>query len=200
MILHRLLHRPLRLVLTVALAGNLLLLADALTTGHLVPRAGAQTAANTESVESDEVAAEPETSLEQVYGDLAEALRKRTADMELRSAALEQQERQVQVLLAELDAARASLEQERSENLLQGRGFQHLLRSYENMEPENAARAIEELYGKDPRAVTDTLLGIGPRQSGAILDALASTRPELAASISFEIIKRDPSRASAGGS
>jgi hypothetical protein len=48
--------------------------------------------------------------------------------------------------------------------------------------------------------VTDTLLGIGPRQSGAILDALASSRPELAASISFEIIKRDPSRAAAGGS
>jgi len=68
--------------------------------------------------------------------------------------------------------------------------FRRLLRAYENMEPESAARALAELATRDRRAVVELILGSKARTSGAILDALTRTHPGLAADLSYEIWRR----------
>jgi flagellar motility protein MotE (MotC chaperone) len=70
--------------------------------------------------------------------------------------------------------------------------FRTLQRAYENMEPETAARALSALAARDSEAVVQLLLGWAPRTSGAILDALATTNPELAADLSYKIWKLGP--------
>lgn len=67
--------------------------------------------------------------------------------------------------------------------------FLRLQKAYENMEPDSAAQALSGLAKKDQQAVVRLLLGWNPRVSGAILDALTQTNPELAADLSYEIWK-----------
>jgi flagellar motility protein MotE (MotC chaperone) len=69
--------------------------------------------------------------------------------------------------------------------------FTRLLRAYENMEPESAAKALAGLAVRDKEAVVQLLLGWKPRTSGAILDALTQINASLAADLSYEVWKRD---------
>jgi hypothetical protein len=78
----------------------------------------------------------------------------------------------------------------RGAGVAQADAFRRLLRAYENMEPESAARALAELAQRDRRAVVELVLGSKPRTSGAILDALTRTHPGLAADLSYEIWRR----------
>jgi hypothetical protein len=75
-------------------------------------------------------------------------------------------------------------------NVTKSDAFLRLLRAYENMEPESAAKALAELATRDRRAVVELVLGSKPRTSGAILDALTQTHPGLAADLSYEIWRR----------
>jgi len=68
--------------------------------------------------------------------------------------------------------------------------FARLSKAYENMEPDSAALALNELAGLDSNAVVQLLVGWPPRTSGAILDSLTQSNPELAAKLSYEIWKR----------
>ncbi|HNX20130.1 MAG TPA: hypothetical protein PKG80_07635, partial [Acidobacteriota bacterium] len=61
--------------------------------------------------------------------------------------------------------------------------------------PENAARALAELYNRDRDTAIDLMLALPARRSGAILDALAQTKPGLAADISADMSHRDEPRA-----
>lgn len=70
-----------------------------------------------------------------------------------------------------------------------GAAFQRLQKAYENMEPATAATALQRLAARDRDAVVQLLLGWQPRVSGAILDALTQSDPELAADLSYEIWK-----------
>jgi hypothetical protein len=83
-----------------------------------------------------------------------------------------------------------------------GAAFTRLLRAYENMEPESAAKAIGELAARDREAVVELVMGWKPRTCGAILDALTQTNPALAADLSYTIWKRSgslrPETATAG--
>ena len=67
--------------------------------------------------------------------------------------------------------------------------FTRILRAYENMEPESAAKALVELAARNQDAVVELLLGWQPRTSGAILDALIQTDPALAAELSYTVWK-----------
>jgi flagellar motility protein MotE (MotC chaperone) len=186
----RLRTRILRLGLAVVLGGNVLLLGDVLLPGRIVPWAIAQgSGAPGEAAEGEETPGPPR-SFETVYRDLVTRLEGREKELDGRARDLVDRERRIEVLLADLETAHAALAAAQEQDDGDREGFQHLLRAYENMEPENAARALEKLHEKDSTAVTDTLLGLGPRKSGAILDAIAASRPELAAEVSFEIIRR----------
>ena len=71
-----------------------------------------------------------------------------------------------------------------------GDAFARLSRAYENMEPDSAALALNELAAIDMQAVVQLLTGWPPRTSGAILDSLTQINPGLAAKLSYEIWKR----------
>lgn len=73
---------------------------------------------------------------------------------------------------------------------LKADAFKRLLRAYENMEPESAARALAALAERDPEVVVELLMGFKPRTSGAILDALTQRNASLAADLSYEIWRR----------
>lgn len=68
--------------------------------------------------------------------------------------------------------------------------FKRLMRAYENMEPESAAKALAALAERDPEVVVELLMGFKPRTSGAILDALTQRNASLAADLSYEIWRR----------
>jgi flagellar motility protein MotE (MotC chaperone) len=68
--------------------------------------------------------------------------------------------------------------------------FLRLSKAYENMEPDSAALALYELAAIDQEAVVQLLTGWPPRTSGAILDSLTQSNPEVAARLSYEIWKR----------
>ena len=65
-----------------------------------------------------------------------------------------------------------------------------LLRSYESMEPENAAVALRKLFGIDRDAVVELISGMSPRKAGGVLDALAGIDPVMTAEVSHELWKR----------
>jgi flagellar motility protein MotE (MotC chaperone) len=74
--------------------------------------------------------------------------------------------------------------------------FTRLQRAYESMEPEAAAKALSELASRDREAVVALILGLKPRTSGAILDAVTQIDPALAADLSYAIWKRSGKGAS----
>jgi flagellar motility protein MotE (MotC chaperone) len=134
---------------------------------------------------------------------LGRQLAARTAELDRREAELDELERSSAVLraagLPTADAASSEPEADADpaqatagEDTRPGDAFRTLQRAYENMEPETAARALTALAARDSEAVVQLLLGWPPRTSGAILDALATTSPELAADLSYEIWKLGP--------
>ncbi|RMG43596.1 MAG: hypothetical protein D6718_11990 [Acidobacteria bacterium] len=139
---------------------------------------------------------------ERTFRELVEELRAKKAEIERREADISERERQVVILREELAAeleavkeARAALARERKAfEELRAPSFERLLKAYEGMEPDNAAKALAELFRRDQMVVVDLLLGLKPRQAAAALDALAAAQPEVAAQVSYEIWKRNPKR------
>lgn len=86
---------------------------------------------------------------------------------------------------AEVDTSDASLGSDAAQQ-----AFSRLSKAYENMEPESAALAMQELATIDGEAVVQLLSGWPPRTSGGILDALTQIDPGLSAKLSYEIWKR----------
>jgi flagellar motility protein MotE (MotC chaperone) len=192
-------RRGFNAVLLAAIAANALLIVDALTVNLLVP-----------PVEAQEMAEQPVAPLDpadagyveaqQTYLELIDELERHEQQLEQRQAEVAERERQLEVVRTEFEAEKARLdklaqqvEAERREVAAQGSpSFDRLLKAYEMMEPENAAGALAELYARDQSVVVDLLLGLKPRQAGATLDALAADRPAIAAELSHEIWRRDP--------
>ena len=197
--------RLLPFLLGLALAVNVVVLVDALTASGLVPRAEAQEAGEppkTPGDASDLPAGEgpPTVTPEEIFDKLVEQVRVRDKALDDREASLIEQERQLQVIRQQLEAEaarladqRAVLEAERKE--LEGAGspsFESLVKAYGQMDPDNAAGALEELYGQRQDVVIDVVLALKPRQAGAVLDALASRNPKIAALLSKQIWERSP--------
>jgi len=59
------------------------------------------------------------------------------------------------------------------------------------MEPENAARALLQVYEKDRDVAVDLILALSPRKAAAILDAVTVSKPSVAADLSLEVSQRD---------
>lgn len=194
-------------LLGLGLAANLLLVADALTVGLIVPLAAAQgTAAAAPHTEAAETGhgAEGATAAcleaETTYRNLVRELTEQTQQAQGERQQLVERERQLGVLTAELEQ-RTTLLDAREKRLLEQRkqveqaaspSFEKLLKAYEGMEPGNAASALHELLPQGRETVIDLLLGMKPRQSAAALDALAAQYPREAADLSREIWARQP--------
>ncbi|UCF68777.1 MAG: hypothetical protein JSV80_05675 [Acidobacteriota bacterium] len=139
---------------------------------------------------------------EQVLRQLVAELTLQREQLEQKAAAMAERERQLAVVRAELETEREQIEALRAQAVEERKklaemgspSFDRLLKAYEGMEAENAARALAELYERDRLVVVDLLLGLKPRQSAATLDALAAANPKIAAELSYEIWKRDPER------
>lgn len=128
---------------------------------------------------------------------LGKRLQERTEELDRRESQLDELLRGSEVLRLAGEAApepageptaAAPAEEEASQP---GESFLRLQRAYENMEPATAATALAELAERDKDAVVALLLGWPPRTSGAILDALTTVKPVLAADLSYEIWKLD---------
>ncbi len=199
-------RRILMAVLAVAVLANVVLVLDALTFGALVPPAGAQSLPPVDTATSEgseqplhPADAGPQTEKE-TYRRLVDELVTQRDRLEQRARELLERERQLSVLRDELkterdqiEAARQELVKEKEDYLSLGRpNFDRLLKAYEGMDPENAAAALAELYGKDRKVVIDVLLGLKARQAAQTLDALAAIKPKIAADISFQIWSQDP--------
>jgi flagellar motility protein MotE (MotC chaperone) len=204
-----------RLVQTALAVGafvNVLLLIDALSVNWLVPHALAEEVAapdtnpasappavheQRETPDADTPACEQaELTYRNLVGELTE--QRKRLDQETQS--LSERERQLSVLTAELEkrdgeldalAKQLEVEKQRLETAA-APSFEKLLKAYEGMDPINAASSLHELVGKDRQTVIDLLLGLKPRQSAAVLDALAAEHPREAADLSYEIWKKQP--------
>lgn len=209
--------------LAVLLLGNMVLVLDALTLGWLTPRAVAESepkkkaaAEETTGKEKGErgEAAEPEakpapdlpvvtpTEGSRAYQALVDQLTAQKTLLEKKAADLAERERQFQVLRQELTARQPDAPAAPSPTAPAAAGgkpeptvFTKLLKAYEGMDPANAASALAELAGRDRKVVVDILLGMKARQAAALLDSLAATSPAIAADLSYEVWRRDPSRA-----
>lgn len=193
------------LLLGLALAMNVVVMVDALTSSGLVPRAEAQEGAGQErGVSTNDVPqaepGPPVVSPKEIFEKLVEQVRARDKALAQREAALIEQERQLQVVRQQLEGQatqiaeqRAALEARRRE--IEGTGspsFASLVKAYGQMDPDNAAGALEELYQQRQDVVIDLVLSLKPRQAGAILDALAARNAKIAASLSQQIWERTP--------
>ncbi len=198
-------NRMLPFLLGLALAVNVVVMVDALTASGLIPRAEAQEgdpAPATASGASDLPAEDgpPTVAPEEIFDKLVEQVRVRDRALDDREAALIEQERQLEVIRQQLEAEaarlvdqRAALEAEKKELESSGSpSFESLVKAYGQMDPDNAAGALEELYGQRQDVVIDVVLALKPRQAGAVLDALASRNPKVAASLSKQIWERSP--------
>lgn len=128
---------------------------------------------------------------------LGRQMAQRLEELQRREAELDELYRSKEVqrrvqLLAEAQAAeepQPQTEQAEGEDA-EAAAFALLSRAYENMDPESAASALTKLAGLDQDAVVQLLGTWKPRTSGAILDALAQSSPEIAAELTYEIWKR----------
>ena len=69
------------------------------------------------------------------------------------------------------------------------KAFHRIVVAYESMEPQNASAAIVKLAAKDLGSAVRTLMGMNPRKTGAILDAMSVKSPETAAMLTTEMIE-----------
>lgn len=202
-------------VLVLAVAANVLLIGDIVVGGGFLPTASASSApakpvakAATPAPAKPGTAAPPRTvspdpevrEAEAAYRALIGELTDQKAQLEKKAQELAERERQLGVLKQELAAQQAAAVEAKpaaaaapapaaTEN------FKRLVKAYGGMEPDNAARALTELYERDPDVALDVLLGLSARRAAAVMDALASSKPSLAAEISSEITHRHEPRA-----
>jgi hypothetical protein len=179
-------------LLAAALTANAVLIADQLVGGgRLLPRVPAEEAGSPkESPPTPSMAEAQAREAEATFRELiAEAAEQKRA-LERRAAELAERERQVVVLRRELAGVAPARTNERPrEGLAAARpadgDFGRVARAFGGMSPENAARALLELYSRDRRVAVDLALGLPPARAAAVLDAVAQTRPSVAADIAL---------------
>jgi flagellar motility protein MotE (MotC chaperone) len=147
------------------------------------------------AAESEAAAKEAEAAYKSLIAELTE--QKQALDK--KAAELAERERQVGVLREELKAQQAAAAAnpapaaQKPVPLQETESFKRMVKAYANMEGENAARALEQLYGKDDDVAVDLMLALPPRKAAAVLDALSSSgKQALAAEVSLEMSRRDP--------
>ncbi|MFQ5768427.1 MAG: hypothetical protein ACE5ID_10665 [Acidobacteriota bacterium] len=136
---------------------------------------------------------------------LFEEVQRLAADLEKERIELKARRDEMEKRAAELDARAAAVAKERemlkTKAAPPGSGatdpFKRLIAAFEKMEPETSAAALRPLYIKDREAALRVLLEISTRQAGAVMDALASVSPDVAASIAHDIHQRSTAAAAA---
>ncbi len=140
-----------------------------------------------------------------VYEELIAELMEQKKALESKAAELAERERQVGVARAELQAlkqqaattaasqpapaAAAAAKAAATES------FKKLVKAFAGMEPDNAAKALIELYGRDRDGAVDLMLALPARKAAAVLDAVTARKSAIAAEISFEMSHKDDPRA-----
>jgi len=198
-------NRLLPLLLGLALAANVVVMFDAVAPAGLIPRAEAREGAPDEADASAGDTPQtdpgpPAVRAEEIFEKLVEQVRARDKALDEREAALVDQERQLEVVRLQLEERATRIARERAalearQKEIEGTGgasFASLVKAYGQMDPENAAGALEELYKQRQDVVIDLVLSLKPRQAGAILDALAARNAKIAASLSKQIWERTP--------
>ena len=202
-------------VLTTAVLANGVLVLDVMSGGGWLPFAEAGSAKteaapekgagrvetrDTKTPEAGEVGAR---EAEAAYRALVQELTEQKEALDKKARELAERERQLGVLRQELSAqkeqaaASAASAGTAKTNAAapEGENMKRLIKAYSGMEPDNAARALQELYAKDRDIALDLFAGLSARKAAAILDALAALKPALAADISAEMSHRDEPRA-----
>ena len=191
-------------VLGAAVLVNLIIAADIVGNLGLLPGAEAGAKEEIRSPKDAPAGNAGAKEAEAAYKALVSELQAQKQTLDKKSQELAERERQVGVVRAELQAqqdqqpaqaARAGQQGSGGAQSQPGDSFKRLVKAFAGMEPENAARALVELYNRDRDTAIDLMLALPARRSGAILDALAQTKPGLAADISADMSHRDEPRA-----
>ena len=191
-------------VLGAAVLVNLIIAADILGNLGLLPGAEAGAKEEIRSPKDAPAGNAGAKEAEAAYKALVAELQAQKQTLDKKSQELAERERQVGVVRAELQAqqdqqpaqaARAGQQGSGGAQSQPGDSFKRLVKAFAGMEPENAARALVELYNRDRDTAIDLMLALPARRAGAILDALAQTKPGLAADISADMSHRDEPRA-----
>ena len=191
-------------VLGAAVLVNLIIAADILGNLGLLPGAEAGAKEEVRAPKDAPAANAGAKEAEAAYKALVSELQAQKQTLDKKSQELAERERQVGVVRAELQAQQDQQPAQAARPGQQGSGgaqsqpgdsFKRLVKAFAGMEPENAARALAELYNRDRDTAIDLMLALPARRSGAILDALAQTKPGLAADISADMSHRDEPRA-----
>ena len=191
-------------VLGAAVLVNLIIAADILGNLGLLPGAEAGAKEEVRAPKDAPAGYAGAKEAEAAYKALVSELQAQKQTLDKKSQELAERERQVGVVRAELQAQQDQQPAQAARPGQQGSGgaqsqpgdsFKRLVKAFAGMEPENAARALAELYNRDRDTAIDLMLALPARRSGAILDALAQTKPGLAADISADMSHRDEPRA-----
>jgi len=191
-------------VLGAAVLVNLIIAADILGNLGLLPGAEAGAKKEVRAPKDAPAGNAGAKEAEAAYKALVSELQAQKQTLDKKSQELAERERQVGVVRAELQAQQDQQPAQAARPGQQGSGgaqsqpgdsFKRLVKAFAGMEPENAARALAELYNRDRDTAIDLMLALPARRSGAILDALAQTKPGLAADISADMSHRDEPRA-----
>lgn len=185
-------------VLAATILANILVGLDALTgAGVLLPAspAAAVRAPHSPAPRSAGLNGAQAREAEAAYRALVAELTAQKERLDRRARELTERERQIVVLRQELETqgpvtAPASVAPATSPSADGPDPFKRLVRTYGAMAPENAARALWELHSRAPETAIDLFLALPTQKAGDILDALATTRPALAAQLSLEISHR----------
>ncbi len=162
--------------------------------GTISVRRDSKKAAAAPAAEAEAAAKEAEAA----YRSLITELAQQKDALEKKAAELAERERQVGVLREELKAREAAAAANpaaaapKAAPLQETESFKRMVKAYANMESENAAKALEQLYARDGDVAVDLMLALPARKAAAILDAVSSGKAGLAAEISLEMSRRDP--------
>lgn len=202
-------------IMGLAALANVVLVVDGLTTNMLLPAAFASSGSSTaqpavtlpervppEKRGPEAGAKEAETAFRSLVSQLGEQKQL----LEKKAQELAERERQLNVLRQELAQEKSQI-QEKAAASAQASGkkkidkegpsdsFKKLVKTYNGMEAETAALALVELLKRDRDTAIDLLIALQNRKAAQILDAVAATKPGVAAELSFEISHRDEPRA-----
>ena len=126
------------------------------------------------------------------------SLKEREAKIAAREIQLDEKEKQLKKLKEEIDKETERLveiQKKLDKMITQISGeseerISNLVKIYENMKADNAAKVLVELYKRDRETVIMVVKGMQPRKSGKILDSMTTLDEKAAANISYELSKK----------
>lgn len=164
------------------------------STVHILP-ADAKTLASTQRAEAERAV---KKEVEEVYVALVNELTEQKKTLERKQAELVERERQLGVLRAEFEVQGKTAPAEppaaasaKPTKPTEAESFKKLVKTYAGMEPENAAKALIELYARDRDGAVELMLALPARKASAVLDAITARKTSIAAEISFEMQHKD---------